>query len=102
MSAREHGRPDAHSTVGSNTKWHWASAHQKISFIDACRIRGSFAPVIRPNALDEMLAFGSMKFGWFIRLNDSARACSVSRSYKVNSRVRARSTLKYPGPRKLA
>ena len=69
--------------------------------MDTCRMRGSVAVVICPKGLDEMLAFGRLKFGWLSRLNASARALSVTRSYSLKSRLRAMSTSKYPGPRKL-
>ena len=49
-------------------------------------MRGSLAVVICPKLLDEMLATGPLKLGWFSKLNASARAPSVTRSYSLKSR----------------
>src|SRR5436853_186248 len=49
-----------------------------------------------------MAEFGSPKFGWFVRLNDSARNCSLKRSEKLKSRMMLKSRSTKPGPRRIS
>src|SRR5262249_12107164 len=87
--------PEKCSTV---RLYHVLSKSQKPSFNANCRMRGSPARWIWPNAALFKADTGGAKFAWLRILKASLRSCRVFPSLMLNVRDKARSNWNTPGP----